>query len=146
MRLAIGAAGLPVGALTRATLGRLPAAQHDALFANVRFDEPTVARIVARLTQGAADAAFLFQSDVRTSHGKLQVTATLPRDLQPAAVYSIAIVNATKHEAQAKQFIYGLIDLSEAGANALMSSGFVSGPPAVTHRPRKPAALSKTGV
>ncbi|MEJ7717611.1 MAG: substrate-binding domain-containing protein [Thermoleophilaceae bacterium] len=54
--VAIGAPSVPVGSYTRTVLGKLPASRSRAILANVRSEEPDVAGIVGKLTQGAVDA------------------------------------------------------------------------------------------
>src|SRR3954454_22986782 len=63
--LAVGADSVPVGAYTRTVLDTLPAARSKAITDNVRSQEPDVAGIVGKLTQGAVDAGFVYISDVR---------------------------------------------------------------------------------
>ena len=46
--------------------------QSAAILANVRSNEPDVAGIVGKLTQGAVDAGFVYRSDVEGAGGKLQ--------------------------------------------------------------------------
>ena len=56
----IGAETVPVGAYTRDVLGRLPAGAREQILANVRSEEPDVRGVVGKLTQGAADAGFVY--------------------------------------------------------------------------------------
>ena len=62
--IAIGAEGVPIGAYTRKVLDRLDATTRKAILANVRSNEPDVGGISAKLGQGAADAGFLYVTDV----------------------------------------------------------------------------------
>jgi molybdate transport system substrate-binding protein len=119
--IAIGSEDVPVGSYTRTVLEQLPAPQRAAILANVRSEEPDVAGITGKLTQGAVDAGFLYISDVRAAGGKLEAIE-LPGDLQPAVAYGIAVVTGAKHPEQAKAFIAGLID--GTGARALTDAGF----------------------
>jgi len=121
VNLAIGAKDVPVGAYTRTVLEKLPVAQGKAILANVRSEEPDVAGITGKLTQGAVDAGFLYVSDVRATDGKLKAIE-LPAELQPSVAYGAAVVKGTKHPEEAKAFISGLSDGS--GAQALRSAGF----------------------
>jgi molybdate transport system substrate-binding protein len=119
--IAIGQAAVPVGAYTQTVLDRLPAAQREAIQANVRSEEPDVAGITGKLTQRAVDAGFLYISDVRATNGKLRAIE-LPRDLQPQVAYGVAVVRGAEHPQQARAFIDGLLD--GAGAQALTAAGF----------------------
>jgi molybdate transport system substrate-binding protein len=124
--IAVGAKDVPVGSYTRTVLDKLPAAQREAILANVRSEEPDVAGITGKLTQGAVDAGFLYVSDVRATDGTLKAIE-LPADLQPAVAYGVAVVKGAKHVEEAKKFIAGLLD--GAGAQALADAGFEPPPP-----------------
>ena len=121
MKLAIGAEDVPVGAYTRTVLDKLPAAQRKAILANVRTEEPDVAGITGKLTQGAVDAGFLYISDVRATDGALEAIE-LPDELQPDVAYGVAVVKGAKQPEAARAFIAGLLD--GAGAKALEDAGF----------------------
>jgi molybdate transport system substrate-binding protein len=117
--LAIGAEDVPVGSYTRTLLDKLPAHERRAIVANVRTEEPDVAGIIGKLTQGAVDAGFLYVSDVRATDGALEAIE-LPRDLRPDVAYGVAVVKGASKEARA--FVAGLLD--GAGARALARAGF----------------------
>jgi molybdate transport system substrate-binding protein len=119
--VAIGSEDVPIGSYTRTVLDKLPAAQRQAILANVKTEEPDVSGIVGKLTAGAVDAGFLYLSDVRGAGGKLKAIE-LPDDLQPDVAYGVAVVKGAKHPEQAKAFIDGLLD--GAGAQALQDAGF----------------------
>jgi molybdate transport system substrate-binding protein len=119
--VAVGSASVPVGSYTRAVLDKLPGGERDAILGNVRSEEPDVAGIVGKLTQGAVDAGFVYLSDVRGTAGRLEAIE-LPADLQPSVAYSAAVVKGAKHPEQAKAFIDGLV--SGAGQRALEDAGF----------------------
>jgi molybdate transport system substrate-binding protein len=121
VKLAIGAEDVPVGAYTRTVLENLPDGERAAILANVRSEEPDVAGITGKLTQGAVDAGFLYVSDVRATDGELKAI-DLPPDLEPEVAYGAAVVKGAKHPEQARAFIAGL--LRGAGAQALEDAGF----------------------
>jgi molybdate transport system substrate-binding protein len=125
----VGAAGVPVGDYTRAVLARLPAAQRRAILARVRSEEPDVKGVVGKLTQGAADAGFVYASDVTASDGRVRAIE-LPARLQPTVVYGAAIVSGSAHAALARRYLDGLI--SGRCAAALRQAGF--GPPRDSRR------------
>ena len=79
--LAIGAESVPVGSYTREVLGRLPAGEREAILANVRSEEPDVKGVVGKLTQGAADAGFVYATDVGA--GRQADGDRPPPELQP---------------------------------------------------------------
>jgi molybdate transport system substrate-binding protein len=125
VKLAIGSKDVPIGAYTRTILDKLPAAQRKAILGNVRSEEPDVAGITGKLTQGAVDAGFLYASDVRATDDKLKAI-DLPDTLQPTVAYGVAVVKGAKQPEQAKAFIAGLLD--GAGADALKAAGFLPPP------------------
>ncbi len=124
--LAIGAEDVPVGAYTRTVLDKLPAGQRSAILGNVRTEEPDVAGITGKLTQGAVDAGFLYLSDVRATDGALEAIE-LPDDLQPDVAYGVAVVKGAKQPEAARAFVAGLLDGD--GAQALERAGFEPPPP-----------------
>ena len=65
--LVVGSESVPIGEYTRETLAKLPPAQEKAILANVRSNEPDVKGIVGKLTQGAADAGFVYITDVNAT-------------------------------------------------------------------------------
>jgi molybdate transport system substrate-binding protein len=125
VKLAVGAPDVPVGSYTRTVLDKLPARQRTAILGNVRTEEPDVAGITGKLTQGAVDAGFLYASDVRATDDKLKAIE-LPDALQPTVAYGVAVVKGAKHPAAARKFIAGLLD--GRGAQALEAAGFLPPP------------------
>ncbi len=122
--LALGQDGVPVGDYAREVLGRLPAGQRDATLANIRSEEPDVAGIVGKLTQGAVDAGFVYMTDVVATDGALKAV-DLPPSLEPDVAYAVAVVVDAPNPIGARQFVEGL--LAGDGADALEAAGF--GPP-----------------
>jgi molybdate transport system substrate-binding protein len=120
-KVVIGSPTVPIGAYTRQVLARLGPATARGILANVRSQEPDVASVVAKLTQGGADAGFVYATDVRAAGGRLRAVE-LPARAQPRVVYAAAVVRGTGHPAQARAFVRGL--LSGAGRRALLAAGF----------------------
>jgi molybdate transport system substrate-binding protein len=112
---------VPVGAYTRAVLGRLGAARRTAILANVRSTEPDVGGIAAKLAQGSVDAGFLYVTDVAAAGGRLRAIE-LPARLRPDVAYGVAIVKGAEHRPAARAFVAGLIE--GEGARALGAAGF----------------------
>ena len=119
--IVMGDPSVPVGSYTREVLDRLPADQSKAIYDNVRSEEPDVSSISGKLTQGAADAGFIYITDVIATKGQLKAIE-LPADLQPNVAYGAAVVTGAKNPDGAREFIDGL--LSGDGATALKEAGF----------------------
>jgi molybdate transport system substrate-binding protein len=122
--VAIGEQGVPIGDYTREVLSGLGDDQSTAILDNVRSEEPDVAGIVGKLSQGAVDAGFVYITDVTATAGELSAIELSPR-LQPEVAYGAAVVEGAENPEGAQAFIDGL--LSGAGAQALEDAGF--GPP-----------------
>ncbi|MGH2989231.1 MAG: molybdate ABC transporter substrate-binding protein [Solirubrobacterales bacterium] len=125
VRIAIGDENVPVGIYTREVLGRLGAAESEAILANTRSNEPDVLGIVAKLTQGAVDAGFVYRSDVSATEDRLEAIA-LPARLRPEVAYGAGVVTDAEHPAEAAEFVDGL--LSADGQRALREAGFLPPP------------------
>jgi molybdate transport system substrate-binding protein len=121
----IGAEAVPIGSYTRTVLDALPKSKSAAILKNVKSEEPDVAGIVGKLTQGAADAGFVYASDVRAAEGRLRAIE-LPEGVSPAVAYGVAVVKSAKQPEQAQKFIAGLLD--GAGQQALDAAGFLPPP------------------
>ncbi|HSD25552.1 MAG TPA: molybdate ABC transporter substrate-binding protein [Solirubrobacterales bacterium] len=119
--IVMGDPTVPVGSYTREVLDHLPAGQRRAIYDNVRSEEPDVSSISGKLTQGAADAGFIYITDVTASGGRLKAIQ-LPADLQPDVEYGAAVITGAKNSDGARAFIEGL--LSGDGATALKEAGF----------------------
>jgi molybdate transport system substrate-binding protein len=121
VKLAIGSESVPIGSYTREVLARLPRSESDAILANVRSNEPDVKGIVGKLTQDAADAGFVYVTDVNAAGDKLR-PVKLPTDLEPDVTYAAGVVEGAKQPDQAREFVDGLRD--GACADALAKAGF----------------------
>jgi molybdate transport system substrate-binding protein len=123
--IVIGAPSVPVGAYTRQVLSRLPSSSREAILTNVRSQEPDTTSVLGKLSEGAADAAFVYATDVEAA-GKGVQAIRLPASLQPEVAYGVAIVDGSGQRALAGRFIAGLIH--GAGQRALRRSGFLPPP------------------
>ena len=119
--LAIGAESVPVGVYTREVLGRLPDDLEERILANVRSEEPDVNGVVGKLTQGAADAGFVYLTDV--TEGVTGVE--LPPELRPTVAYGAGVVEGSEQPELAQRYLDGLTE--GPCADALREEGF--GPP-----------------
>ncbi len=123
--IATGSPTVPVGSYTLKVLSNLPAAERKAIRANVRSQEPDVAGVIAKVTEKAVDAGFVYVTDVKATGGKA-AAIQLPDSLKPQAAYGVAVVKGTKYPTQAQAFITGLV--SGTGQQDLLSAGFLPPP------------------
>jgi molybdate transport system substrate-binding protein len=123
--IVIGSESVPIGAYTRETLAKLPPDQEKAILANVRSNEPDVKGIVGKLTQGAADAGFVYITDVNATGGHLKAIE-LPKDLEPQVTYGAGVVKQAEQPELAKTFVDGLAQGD--CADALTDAGFGPAP------------------
>jgi molybdate transport system substrate-binding protein len=121
IQIAIGAESVPVGSYTREVLGRLPAGLEEKIMANVRSEEPDVKGVVGKLTQGAADAGFIYLTDVTEGITGVE----LPPELRPTVAYGAGVVEGASQPELAQQYLDGLTQ--GPCADALREEGF--GPP-----------------
>jgi molybdate transport system substrate-binding protein len=118
----IGAEGVPVGDYTREVLDKLPASEGDAILANVRSEESDVKGVLGKVAQGAADAGFVYSSDIAAAGDDVS-EVQLPPSLEPEVSYGIAIVTDAPNPDGAQAFIDGLLE--GEGAEALREAGFL---------------------
>lgn len=121
VRLVVGAETVPVGAYTRQVLSHVPEGAREQILANIRSEEPDVRGVVGKLTQGAADAGFVYLTDIT---GDL-TGVELPPELRPTAAYGAGVVTGTEQPELARRYLDGLVD-GPCG-DALREAGF--GPP-----------------
>lgn len=124
--LVIGSESVPFGDYTRTVLSHLPRDESQAIFDNVRSTEPDVKGAVGKLVQGAADAAFTYNTDVTATDGKLKAVE-LPAELQPSVAYGGGVVDGAPHPEAARRYLESV--RSGACKQALTKAGF-GAPPA----------------
>jgi molybdate transport system substrate-binding protein len=124
VKLVIGDPSVPVGSYTRTVLGRLPAAEREAIMSNVVSEETEVASIVAKLEQGAADAGFVYVTDEKSADGLEPVA--IESKLQPDVEYGVAVVKSSGDKPAAEEFVAGLIE--GEGQDDLREAGFLPPP------------------
>src|SRR3954466_385875 len=88
-RLAVGSAGVPIGAYTRQLLRRMQLS--SILNTNTVSLEPNVNSIVAKVGLGSADAGFAYFSDWKAAAARLH-RITLPKWAQPPVRYQMCVV------------------------------------------------------
>jgi molybdate transport system substrate-binding protein len=118
----VGARGVPVGDYTREAINRIDGSLPGEILDNVRSEEPDVKSIVAKLATGAADAGFVYASDVDAAGDDL-VAIELSELIAPDVEYGIAIVSESDNAEAAQEFVDGLLD--GAGREALLGAEFL---------------------
>jgi molybdate transport system substrate-binding protein len=121
----VGSESVPIGEYTRETLAKLPPSQEKAILGNVRSNEPDVKGIVGKLTQGAADAGFVYVTDVNATGGELKAI-DLPEELEPQVTYGAGAVTKAAQPELAQTFVDGLTDGD--CSDALKDAGFGPAP------------------
>lgn len=124
IRLAIGAAGVPVGRYARAALQRLGLAR---ILDRARVsEEPSAAGVVAKVALGSADAGIAYLTDARAAGTRVRAVA-LPAHAQPVVGYhACAVVGAGADRSAAEAYLDRLT--GPAGRAALAGAGFGSPP------------------
>lgn len=125
VKIAIGSATVPIGSYTRKVLSGLSMAEERKILTNVRSSEPDVKGVIAKVTEKAVDAGFVYVTDVRATSGKAQAIR-LASSLQPQVAYAAAVVKGAKFPTQARAFIAGL--LHGQGQQDLREAGFLPAP------------------
>jgi molybdate transport system substrate-binding protein len=124
-KIVIGDPSVPVGSYTRTVLDRLPKAEREAILGNVRSEEPEVSSVIAKVTQGAADAGFVYVTDAKSAGDAVKAIA-IPPGLQPEVAYAGAVVADSGNQGAAEEFLEGLI--AGEGAADLKRAGFLPPP------------------
>jgi molybdate transport system substrate-binding protein len=119
-RVVVGSDSVPVGSYTREVLDRLPGDTGERIEANVRSEEPDVKGIVGKLSQGAADAGFVYRTDVRAAPALRAVE--LDEELKPTVEYGAGVLESSDLREDAIAFVDGL--RSGECAVALREAGF----------------------
>jgi molybdate transport system substrate-binding protein len=125
VRVALGAPSVPVGGYARDALERAGPPVRDAVLANVRSEEPDVAGVIGKVSQGAVDAGLVYRTDVQAARGAVR-GIELPDRLQPPVSYAAAVVKDAPNGDAARRFVAGLLD--GAGEAALQRAGFTRPP------------------
>jgi molybdate transport system substrate-binding protein len=121
VKVAIGSESVPIGSYTREVLDRLPGATGEAILRRVHSNEPDANGIIGKLIQKAADAGFVYVSDVNATDGALRAIE-LPQGVRPAVTYAAGVVEGAKRRDEAKAFIDDMI--GGRCADALARAGF----------------------
>jgi molybdate transport system substrate-binding protein len=121
--LAMGDPSVPIGSYTRQVLARLSAPERSAILRNVRSREPDVSSIVGKLSQGAADAGFVYVTDIRAAGDSVNAIR-LPVSLQPEVAYGIGVLSRAQNQELARRFVRGL-EPGGPGVPYVLEAGFL---------------------
>ncbi len=88
-RLAVGTAGVPIGAYTRKLLARMRLS--NILTRHIVSNEPNVTSITSKVALGSADAGFAYTTDARAAGNRVR-QIRLPTWAQPPVRYQICAV------------------------------------------------------
>jgi molybdate transport system substrate-binding protein len=121
VKLVVGANGVPIGDYTREVLER---ANRPRVLANVVSEEKDVKGVLGKVRLGEADAGFVYATDAKAAGDDVRAIE-LPDEVQAKVRYPVAVVSASKHEAEAREFVERL--RGERGQQLLRKGGF--GPP-----------------
>ena len=119
-RLAVGTAGVPIGAYTRQVLRRMRLT--SILSTNTVSLEPNVNSIVAKVGLGSADAGFAYFTDYVAARNRLRVVRLPPWAQPPVRYQMCAVKRRGAHPAAAKRFMARV--LSSRGRGILRRFGF----------------------
>jgi molybdate transport system substrate-binding protein len=119
-RLAVGTAGVPIGAYARQLLRRMQLT--SILDRNTVSLEPNVNSIVAKVALGSADAGFSYFSDYLAARSRLHVIR-LPRWAQPPVRYQVCAVRRPGADTAGANRVMRAI-LSSRGRRVLKRFGF----------------------
>ena len=119
-RLAVGAAGVPIGAYTRRVLARIHLS--SILETNTVSNEANVAGIVSKVALGSADAGFAYVTDGQIAADRVN-SIELPRGAQPPVRYQICAVKRPGADAAGAQAFIKRVTASH-GRSLLEQAGF----------------------
>lgn len=119
-RLAIGSAGVPIGAYTRRLLARMRLS--SILRNNTVSNETNVAGVVSKVALGSADAGFAYVTDGRIAADRVN-SISMPRWAQPPVRYQVCAVKRSGADtAGANAFIKRVT--AGRGRSVLKHAGF----------------------
>jgi molybdate transport system substrate-binding protein len=102
----------------------------DAVLKNVVSRESDVKGVVGKVVLGEADAGFVYVTDVKPIHGRVQAIA-IRESAQPHVVYEVCVLKGARHLRAAHRFVTAL--MRQPAQNLLVSYGF-------GRRPKTPAS------
>jgi molybdate transport system substrate-binding protein len=123
-RIAVGSAGVPIGAYTRQILRRMGLS--SILRTNTVSQEPNVSGVVSKVALGSADAGFAYITDWRAARSRLGLVR-LPARFQPPVRYQMCAVRRPGADAAAARTFMQRVR-SVRGQRILRNFGFALPP------------------
>lgn len=119
-RLAVGTAGVPVGAYTRTLL---TGSGHGAILTrNTLSQEQNVAGVLSKVALGSADAGFVYHTDALAARGRVREIA-LPAGAGAPVTYQLCVVRGDGTDRAAARAVVDRITGAD-GRRALRAAGF----------------------
>lgn len=122
-KLAIGVPELPIGAYALQILDKAGSSFKAKVLANVASREPTARQVLAKVSQGEADAGIVYRTDALAGKDKVEVVE-IPAKVNIVTEYPVAVLAKAPQAAAARAFIDLL--LSAEGQKRLAAAGFVA--------------------
>ena len=119
-RLAVGSAGVPIGAYTREILARMGLS--SILRTNTVSQEPNVSSVVSKVALGSADAGFSYITDWRAARSRLGLIR-VPARFQPPVRYQLCAVRRPGADTRSAQAFISRVR-SSRGRRILRGFGF----------------------
>jgi molybdate transport system substrate-binding protein len=119
-RVAVGSAGVPIGAYTRQILSRMGLS--SILRTNTVSQEPNVSSVVSKVALGSADAGFAYVTDWRAARSRVHLVR-LPARFQPPVRYQLCAVRRTGADRAGAQTFMSRVR-SARGRRVLSGVGF----------------------
>ncbi len=129
VKIVIGEPAQPIGKYTEIMLNeienqRLFDENYKALFYDrVVSMEPSVKAVAAKVEMGEADVGIVYGTDYMAIKGSGANKVEIPESCNPLATYELAVLKASKHKAEADDFVAYV--LSKEGQEFLLKYGFM---------------------
>lgn len=103
VKLAIGNADVPVGQYTQKIFNFYELSEDDLAASGVITYGSNVKEVTTQVSEATVDAGIIYATDAFSA--KLTVVDTATKDMCGQVIYPAAVLNITKHEAEAKAFL-----------------------------------------
>jgi molybdate transport system substrate-binding protein len=122
-KFAIGVPELPIGTYALQILDKAGSSFKTKVLANVAFRELSARKVLAKVSQGEADAGIVYRTDALVDKDKVEIIE-IPAKVNMVTEYPVAVLSKAPQPAAAQAFIDLLF--SAEGQNRLAAAGFVA--------------------